>query len=39
MNAASSAVREYLRDEFDGLLANKSFAEAIPMRLRGDAAN
>ncbi len=39
MDAAPSAVREYLRDELDALLANKSFAEAIPMHLRGDAAS
>lgn len=39
VNATSDVVREYLRDEFDGLLADKSFVDAIPMHLRGDAAS
>lgn len=39
VNAASPSVRVYLRDEFDGLLADKSFVDAIPMHLRGDAAS
>lgn len=36
---APDIVQEYLRDEFDGLLADKAFVDAIPMHLRGDAAS
>lgn len=39
VNAAPDTVRAYLREEFDGLLADESFVNAIPMHLRSDAAS
>lgn len=39
VNAASDRVREYLRDVFDELLADRSFVDTIPMHLRSDAAS
>ena len=36
---ASDGVRTYLRDEFDELLADTNFVDAIPMHLRTDAAS
>jgi hypothetical protein len=32
-------VRGYLREEFDELLANQKFVDAIPMHLRSDSAS
>ena len=39
VDMAPEAVRGYLRNEFDELLADERFVDAIPMHLRGDAAS
>jgi predicted nucleotidyltransferase len=39
VQAATEKIREYLRGEFNELLADASFVDAIPMHLRGDATS
>lgn len=39
VNAGLERVRNYLREEFDELLADEAFVDAIPMHVRGDAAS
>lgn len=39
VHAAPDPIRAHLREEFDELLANGSFVDAIPMHLRTDAAS
>jgi hypothetical protein len=39
VDAAEDDVREYLRQEFDDLLADPRFVDSIPMHLRGDATS
>jgi hypothetical protein len=39
VNAAPVIVRSHLREEFDQLLADERFVDAIPMHLRADAAS
>lgn len=39
VETASDSVRNYLRDEFDELLADTNFVDVIPMHLRTDAAS
>lgn len=39
VNEAPEDVRIYLRDEFDRLLADEGFVDAVPMHLRGDPAS
>lgn len=39
VNEGLESVRNYLREEFDELLADEAFVDAIPMHVRGDAAS
>jgi predicted nucleotidyltransferase len=39
VNAGLESVRNYLQEEFDELLADERFVDAIPMHVRGDAAS
>lgn len=39
IKAAPESVRTYLREEFDELLGDKAFVDAIPMHLRADAVS
>ena len=39
VNEGPESVRSYLREEFDALLADEAFVDAIPMQVRGDAVS
>ena len=39
VQAVTEKVRDYLRAEIEGLLADENFVDAIPMHLRGDATS